>query len=67
MLRPSDGNAIVTNERWEQIARLYDQLLDQPPSARASFIAQACGDNLAMRRELETSGGPLTAAAQARR
>ena len=54
MLQPSDGNAIVKSDRWEQIARLYDQLLDQQPSARSAFIAQACGDDLAMRHELET-------------
>jgi len=54
MLRPSDGNAIVNSDRWEQIARLHDQMLDQPPSARASFITEICGDDVALRRELET-------------
>jgi serine/threonine-protein kinase len=54
MLRQSDGNAIVNSDRWEQIARLYDQLLDEAPSARASFITQVCGDDVALRRELET-------------
>ena len=42
------------SERWEQIARLYEQALDEEPSARPAFVARSCGDDLDMRREIET-------------
>jgi eukaryotic-like serine/threonine-protein kinase len=51
--RPTDGNAIVNGDRWEQVARIYEQVLEQEPSARGAFIAQACGDDAALRIELE--------------
>jgi serine/threonine protein kinase len=45
---------IMTRERWEQITRVYEQVLDQEPLARGAFIAEACGDDAEMRREIET-------------
>jgi eukaryotic-like serine/threonine-protein kinase len=44
----------VNSQRWEEIARLYEQALEQEPPARAAFLDQACGGDLEMRRELET-------------
>ncbi len=44
----------MNSQRWEEIARLYEQALEQEPPARAAFLDQACGGDLEMRRELET-------------
>ena len=43
----------MNSERWEQIARLYEQVLDEEPSARPAFVDRACGDDLVLRREIE--------------
>ena len=44
----------MNSERWEQIARLYEQVLDEEPSARPAFVDRACGDDVVLRREIET-------------
>ena len=41
-------------ERWEQISRLYERVLDEEPSARRAFVDQACDGDPDMRREIET-------------
>ena len=43
----------MNSERWEQIARLYEQVLDEEPSARRAFVDRACGGDPDMRREIE--------------
>ena len=40
----------MNSQRWEEIARLYEQALEQEPPARAAFLDQACGGDLEMRR-----------------
>ena len=44
----------MTPERWEQIAHLYQAALEQPSEARAKWLAEACGDDAALRREVES-------------
>jgi len=41
-------------ERWEQVGRIYHAALELRPEERASFLADACGDDSAMRREVES-------------
>ncbi|HYW74101.1 MAG TPA: protein kinase, partial [Pyrinomonadaceae bacterium] len=49
-------------DRWEQIERLYHEALELAPDARGTFLAQACGGDEEMRREvaslLHHDGGP---------
>src|SRR6266702_7534344 len=41
-------------ERWEQVGRIYHAALELRTEERASFLADACGDDSAMRREVES-------------
>jgi tetratricopeptide (TPR) repeat protein len=38
---------------WERVAALFDQALEQPPAERAAFLAAACGEDVALRRQVE--------------
>ena len=40
-------------ERWQQIAQLYDRVLEMEESRRASFLREACAGDDDLRRELE--------------
>ena len=40
--------------RWQQIDRLFDEALGRAPEERADFLAEACGDDAELRREVET-------------
>ncbi len=42
----------MSDERLERIEDLYHAALAQPPEARAAFLAEACGDDQALRREV---------------
>jgi serine/threonine protein kinase len=44
----------VNSQRWESIARIYEQALEHDESARGAFLDEACGGDLEMRQELET-------------
>ena len=44
----------VTPERWEQIGRLYAAASELPSESRAAFLRDACGDDDALRAELES-------------
>jgi serine/threonine protein kinase/tetratricopeptide (TPR) repeat protein len=48
---PSGG---LTPESWARLELLLDQALAVPDQARAAFLAAACGDDTALRREVET-------------
>jgi serine/threonine protein kinase len=41
-------------ERWQEIERLYHLALECEESRRAEFLAQACGEDEALRREVES-------------
>lgn len=41
-------------ERWERVAELFDLASGQPPMQRKTFLAEACGGNEELRREVES-------------
>ena len=44
----------MTPERWQQIDALIQKALDCTPANRAALLAEACGDDGELRREVET-------------
>ena len=44
----------MTPERWREIERLYHAVLERDADERAAFLADACGDDDALRREVES-------------
>jgi serine/threonine protein kinase len=44
----------MTPEHWQQINDLYHASLEREPAARNAFVAQACGDDNELRREVES-------------
>ena len=44
----------MTPERWKQIEPLYHAAHSRPPGERAAFLAEACGDDEALRRDVES-------------
>ena len=44
----------MTPERWKRIEELYSEARARPPSERAAFLANACSDDEAMRRNVES-------------
>ena len=44
----------MTPERWKRIEALYQKALDRSPADRAAFLAEACDDDEAMRRDVES-------------
>ena len=43
----------MTPERYKQIERLYHSAYDLTPDERTAFLAAACGEDVALRREVE--------------
>ena len=41
-------------KRWQEIDRLFDEVLEREPSERASFLADACVGDEELRREVES-------------
>ena len=46
--------ARMTPERWKRIEELYHEARARPPAERAAFLADACSDDEAMRRNVES-------------
>jgi hypothetical protein len=44
----------VKPERWQVVKQLLDDALEHPPADRAAFLAEACGDDLMLRAEVES-------------
>jgi serine/threonine protein kinase len=44
----------MTPERWREIERLYYAGLERPVEQRAAFLSRACGDDVALRQEVES-------------
>src|SRR2546422_8435987 len=44
----------MTSERWEQVGKLYQAALALQPNKRETFLDDTCGDDTAMRREVES-------------
>jgi serine/threonine protein kinase len=51
--RHNVGPIAVTPERFRELRRLFDDALLQPPGVRAAWLADACGDDPKLRRQLE--------------
>ena len=43
-----------TRDRWNRIKALFSDAISQPPAERAAFLAEACGADEALRREVES-------------
>src|SRR6185503_4278391 len=51
----SSGPRIHMNPaRWRQVADVYESVLEREPAARGAFLAEACRDDSALRREVES-------------
>ena len=44
----------MTLERWEQVKELLHAALKRSPAERAAFLTEACGEDVALRREMES-------------
>lgn len=44
----------MTNDRWEQVNRLFAAAVECAPDERAAFVKEACGDDESLRQELES-------------
>ena len=44
----------MTPERWQQVKRVLENVLERAPSERAFFLAQACDGDQALRQEVES-------------
>jgi serine/threonine-protein kinase len=44
----------MTPERYKEVGQLYRAALEVEPERRAAFLAQACGDDEALRQEVES-------------
>ena len=44
----------MTPERWRQINLLFHSALEREPGQRASFLAEACVGDAALRKEVES-------------
>jgi tRNA A-37 threonylcarbamoyl transferase component Bud32 len=43
----------VDRERWHRLEVLFEQALELPETERSSFVAEACGTDVALRRDLD--------------
>jgi tetratricopeptide (TPR) repeat protein len=43
----------VTGPAWDRVKQLFEQTLEQPADSRAAFLAAACGEDAALRAEVE--------------
>ena len=43
----------MTPERWQQIDRIFHAVLQRDPSQRSAFVAESCGGDPALQKEIE--------------
>jgi eukaryotic-like serine/threonine-protein kinase len=43
----------MKSERWKRIEEIYDAVLERTPAQRDAFLAQACGGDDLLRRDVE--------------
>ena len=55
----------MTPERWDDLERVWDALLERPASERAAAIDELCADDRALRQDLESLLGHLARASAA--
>src|SRR6478752_3647671 len=44
----------MTPERWREVRAVFAQALEREPAKRAAFLDEACGNDAALRQELES-------------
>ena len=44
----------MTNEKWPEVKRIFQEAIEFPPSEREAFIAEVCGTDLDLRSEVES-------------
>ena len=44
----------MTPERWQQAKQIFHSALDRAPGERSAFLTDACGDDAALRHEVES-------------
>ena len=44
----------MTPERWQRVKEIFQTALDRAPGERSAFLAQACGGDEALRKEVES-------------
>jgi serine/threonine-protein kinase len=44
----------MTPDRWQRVSKLLEQVLEQPQGARDRFLRDSCGDDAALRGEVES-------------
>src|SRR5437879_1942096 len=49
----SNADLLMTPEKWETIARIFDEAAEMPASERSGLIDQACAGDAALRREVD--------------
>ncbi len=45
---------MIRGERWQEVKRVLDEALDQPPAERQAFLLEACGEDRLLRRQVES-------------
>src|SRR5262245_33645938 len=44
----------MTPDRWQQLKNIFQSALERNPAERSAFLAQACGDDIVLRHEVES-------------
>ena len=44
----------MSTDRWQRLDRIFVDALQRPPEARAAFVREACGDDDALREEVQS-------------
>ena len=44
----------MTPERWQKVKGIFEAALERAPAERSDFLAQACGEDTSLRREVES-------------
>jgi serine/threonine-protein kinase len=52
--RDGPGNLIMTGSRWQDVKAVLEAALEQEPDKRAAFVRENCGDDAALRAEVES-------------
>src|SRR5213593_2965715 len=45
---------MMNPEHWEKLAQLFESAQQRSPADRASFLAEACGNDVELRQEVES-------------
>jgi eukaryotic-like serine/threonine-protein kinase len=49
-----EAHVNVARERWPEVARIYELVVDEDPATRDTVLAEACAGDDALRREVES-------------